>query len=69
MKHKNLGKLPDDGFVRQAQIIPHIVPVSPATFWRMIKSGEFPSPVKLSERITAWPVETVRKWVNSRTGE
>ena len=69
MKEGNFGKLPDDGFVRQSQLIPHIVPVSPATFWRMVKAGDFPSPVYLSDRITAWPVKAVREWMNNKQGQ
>ena len=59
--------LPLVGFVRQSQLIPTIVPFSAATLWRRVKSGEFPSPVKLSERVTAWRVEDVRAWIVERT--
>lgn len=59
--------LPSVGFVRQSQLIPTIVPFSAATLWRRVKSGEFPSPVKLSERVTAWHVEDVRAWIVDRT--
>ena len=31
-----------------------IVPFSSATLWRKVKTGAFPSPVKLSERVTAF---------------
>ena len=46
--------------------VPGIIPISSATFWRKVKSGDFPSPVKLSERVTAWRVEDVRKWMQAR---
>ncbi len=55
--------LPAEGFVRQAALIPGIVPFSPATLWRKVNSKDFPAPVKLSERITAWRVEDVRDWL------
>lgn len=61
------GALPLSGFVRQRQLIPHIVPFSSATLWRKVKSGEFPRPVKLSARVTAWPVEGIRAWINARS--
>jgi len=64
---KSSGGLPENGFVRQAQLIPTIVPFSSATLWRKIKSGDFPRPVKLGERITAWRVEDVRAWMQART--
>lgn len=60
-------ELPATGFIRQSQLIPAIVPFSSATLWRKVKAGTFPAPVKLSERVTAWPVESVRAWMNSRT--
>lgn len=61
------GKLPATGYMRQRQLIPAIIPVSSATFWRMVKSGRFPRPVKLSERVTAWAVEDIRAWMLART--
>jgi predicted DNA-binding transcriptional regulator AlpA len=58
--------LPSTGYVRQAQLIPHILPLSPATLWRLVKAGKFPQPIKLSERCTAWRVEDVRGWMESK---
>ena len=58
--------LPATGYIRQSQLIPNIVPFSSATLWRKVKTGSFPSPVKLSERITAWRVEDIRAWLLSR---
>lgn len=60
------GELPLTGFMRKKQIVPSIYPVSSATFWRAVKAGKFPSPVKLSERITAWRVDDVREWMESK---
>jgi len=31
-----------------------IIPVSPSTWWAGVKSGLFPSPIKLGPRITVW---------------
>jgi predicted DNA-binding transcriptional regulator AlpA len=61
--------LPDTGYLRQAQLIPHVVPISSATLWRGVVSGAFPRPVKLSERVTAWRVGDVRKWMDSKAGD
>lgn len=61
--------LPETGFVRLFQIIgnpkadppiPPIIPVCKSTWWAGVKSGRYPSPVKLSERCTAWRVEDIR---------
>lgn len=56
--------LPDSAFIREAQLIPGAVPFSSATLWRKCKAGQFPKPVKLSERVTAWRVGDVRAWMN-----
>lgn len=56
-------ELPQMGFIRQSELVPAIVPFSPATLWRKVKDGTFPAPVKLSERVTAWRVEdTLAGW-------
>lgn len=57
--------LPQTGFIRQSDLIPDLIPFSPATLWRKVKDGTFPSPVKLSERVTAWRVEDVRAWMEA----
>ncbi|MBP8140577.1 MAG: AlpA family phage regulatory protein [Acidovorax sp.] len=64
-------ELPDSALVRQSQLVrdpkhptrPTPLPFSPATFWRKVKDGAFPKPVKLGERITAWKVGDVRAWM------
>jgi predicted DNA-binding transcriptional regulator AlpA len=55
--------LPASGYIRQAQLIPDVVPFSSATLWRKCKAGHFPKPVKLSERVTAWRVADVREFL------
>ena len=63
------GAYPTVGFIRQADLVPGLVPFSAATLWRKVKSGEFPQPVKLSARVTAWRLEDVHAWMQSRTPE
>jgi len=62
-----VGDLPVNGYVRQSQLIPAIVPFSSATLWRKVKAKTFPAPVKLSDRVTAWRVEDIRAWMRSRS--
>lgn len=59
---------PDLGFLRLPQIIgtsktnppiPAIIPVSKSTWWAGVKSGKYPQPVKLSQRVTAWRTQDV----------
>ena len=61
--------LPATGYVRQSQLIPAPVPFSSATLWRKCKSGDFPKPVKLSERVTAWEVGAVRAWLEAQAAK
>jgi prophage regulatory protein len=65
--------LPATGFVRIWNIIgdsksnpptPAIIPVSRSTWWAGVKSGRFPSLIKLGPRITAWRVEDIRKLIS-----
>lgn len=59
------GQLPENGFIRQKQLVPGIIPFSAATLWRKVKAQKFPAPVKLSEGVTAWRVEDVRAWIKA----
>lgn len=60
--------LPATGFVRQKQLIPHIIPFGSSTLWSRVKGGQFPKPVKLSPGVTAWRVEEVRAWIEAQHG-
>lgn len=50
--------LPATGFVRRPAIRAHI-PTSDATWWRWVKAGIAPQPVKLGPNITAWRAEDI----------
>lgn len=52
-------------YLRLAQLVPDVVPVSRATIWRWVKSGTFPAPIKLAERVTAWKLEDVLAWLDA----
>ena len=67
--------LPDSALVRESQLVqsprrPHgtaPLPFSAATLWRMARAGNFPKPVRLSARVTAWKVGEVRAWLATQT--
>jgi prophage regulatory protein len=59
-------ELPAEGFIRLNRLIPGIIPYSRATIWRKVQTGDFPRPVKLSERITAWRTSDIRKWIEEQ---
>jgi prophage regulatory protein len=56
------GSLPDDALLRQTDLLT-IIPFSHATLWRRVADGTFPKQVKLSDRVSAWRVGDVRKWL------
>jgi len=66
--------LPETGYLRIWQIvgkpatdttpaIPALIPVCKSTFWAGVRSGRYPQPVKLGDRITAWRVEQIRELI------
>ena len=63
--------MPDGAYIREAQLVPSPkrpdlatpLPFSAPTLWRKVREGTFPKPVKLSDRVTAWNVGTVRAWL------
>ncbi len=54
--------LPQEGHVRLSDFLGHgkPVPLSTSTWWRGIKTGKYPRPVKLGPNATAWRVEEIR---------
>jgi prophage regulatory protein len=67
--------LPSTGYLRQSQIIGNpkadppvlgFIPISHSSLWRGVRTGTFPTPVKLGERTTAWKVEDLRDWMAKR---
>lgn len=43
-----------------------LLPMGETTIWDKVRSGEFPAPVKLTERITAWRIEDIEAWMTSK---
>ena len=56
-RHKNIK-----GFMRLKQIL-EIIPFGKTTIWHKVKTGEFPKPVKLSERVTAWRASDIEDYI------
>jgi len=38
-----------------------IIPISKSSWWKGVKNGQYPKPIKLSERTTVWLAEEVYK--------
>jgi len=69
-------QLPEEGFLRERQIIgdpkadppiPAIIPIGRSTWWKGVKDGVFPAPLKLSPRVTVWTVSSIRKLLEEMT--
>lgn len=58
--------IPLPKYVRLAQLVTNVVPMSRATIWRLAKEGKFPAPIKLAPRVTAWKLEEVLAWIEAR---
>lgn len=46
---------------------PGLIPAAPATIWRWVKEGKFPTPFKLATRTTVWDRDTVEAWIMSKS--
>jgi prophage regulatory protein len=57
-----LDQIPPRAFLR-VKFLLQILPFSEATLWRKVKDDKFPQPIKISDRITGWRVEDIRKWM------
>ena len=51
--------------LRLRQVL-EIVPASRATIWRWCRQGNFPRPIKLGSRCTAWREDDVQAWLKER---
>lgn len=66
---RGLDGFSDDAFIRLKQLIDlHVIPFSASTYWRKVKQGDFPPPVKISAQITATRVKNIREWANDPGG-
>ena len=55
-------ELPQTGLLRIKQVL-RFVPVSRSNWWAGVKSGRYPKPMKLSERVTVWRAADIRQLV------
>lgn len=59
--------IPATGFVRLPQIL-SVFPVSPASWWRGVKSGRYPQSIKLGPKTTVWKAEDIHRLIDSVGG-
>jgi prophage regulatory protein len=49
-----------DRLIRIDEVLARL-PISKSTWWQGVKTGRFPQPVKLGERITCWRMSDIDK--------
>jgi predicted DNA-binding transcriptional regulator AlpA len=52
-------QLPEKGCIRLKHIL-QLIDVSKSTWWKGVKDGRFPQPVRFGSRLTMWRVEDIR---------
>jgi len=40
--------------------------VARSTIWLWVKEKKFPSPIKLSERVTVWKLSDIEDWIEAK---
>ncbi len=41
-----------------------IIPISKSAWWKGVKAGSYPAPIKLSENVTVWRSDEIQSLVN-----
>lgn len=62
LKIPEIQELPKTGLLRIKQVL-RFVPVSRSHFWAGVKTGKYPKPIKLSERVTCWRASDIRELI------
>ena len=63
----NFDHLPESAYIRLPVMV-GLFGLSAASIWRGVKNHSIPSPVKLTERTTAWNVRLVREALAAKMG-
>jgi prophage regulatory protein len=62
---QEIQELPQTGLLRIKQVL-LFVPISRSAWWQGVKTGRYPQPLKLSERVTCWRASDIRALVEGR---
>ena len=55
-----------DARILRRKDVERLTGLSKATLYRLVNSGAFPRPVKLSPRAVGWHAQVVKAWLESR---
>ena len=56
----------EDRLLRRREV-EEITALSRSTIYRMVKTGQFPQPVKIGSRAVRWRLSDINAWIDSRT--
>ena len=59
-KSTNMEKL-----LRLPQVL-NTVGISKSTLYQLVARGDFPKPIKIGQRTSAWPESAIRQWIEQR---
>ena len=60
-----VNHLPPQGMSRASQLLPFL-PFGSSTLWAWSRDGRFPSPIRLSNTMTAWRNADVIEWLSNQ---
>jgi len=63
--YEKMQDLPQTGLLRIKQVL-QFVPVSRSSWWKGVKEGRYPQPVKLSQRVTCWKAADIRRIIEGK---
>ncbi|MCG2607845.1 AlpA family phage regulatory protein [Acinetobacter sp. SM34] len=69
-EHKERIYKTKDGLERKIKAKPSsfgILPLGRSTIYDLVRKGEMPPPVRLSERVSAWRTADLIKWLESKS--
>ena len=61
-----LADLPDEALVKLTTVLT-VVPIARPTVYQKVKAKQFPAPVKLGKRGSAWRLGEIRAWLRNPT--
>lgn len=67
VRDSSAAGLPAVGYVR-LPVVAEVCGIAKSTVWKWAGTGQFPKPVKLASRVSAWQVEAIRAWLADPSG-
>jgi predicted DNA-binding transcriptional regulator AlpA len=63
----SISQVNPDGLLRLKQVL-QLIPIAPSSWWAGVKSGKYPTPVKLGPRTTAWRAADILRLIERAGG-